>query len=496
MSGSESGNDSVDSMEKIKEHEELLSFQLRARLALINFDMIWRVMPKLQWRHSGTDYIAPNGENLGSSKTAMETLDTCALSCLGLGASNIHAPDNHERGIMRMYMNSSTEIETGQQMELHMKWRKDLLTEIFHMCKKSGKPLPCFFFDEEDEKHEQKEYKSDDDDNGDDDSSRTKKIPATRSKHRNTRSMTSNERGTGEYLDNKTRQTKKKDLGEDYARIAKDDGMEDHDDDKNTANATSGSKESLKWPRPSDCVEWNQKMTYKQNKAKDNDMKRRKRYLEMQSVKWRFLLGTNHSLLLYGFGSKQELLNDFSLQLRPHGDVLTICGFDPNVNIGQILDIMVQLFLNGVEPSNSIQLLVDNPNDDKSNENDTLYDMDDMYCSPPLLSKVAKRAKSIGQAIGAQHTKPIYLIIHNIDGGAMMNDDTQRALALLLVNSTVVDHDGVKRRDRGRVIRLVASMDHVDAPIALWDVETQSNFSWVSIWFAVIHNTNWFHLDD
>ncbi len=486
MSDSESKNESVDSGDKIKEHEELLSFQLRGRLALINFDMIWRVMPKLKWRHSGTDYISPNGENMGSSKTAMETLDAFALSCLGLGASNIHARDDHGH---------TTASQSAQQMDLHKKWRKELLTEVFYMCKKSGKPLPCFYFDDEDDEQEEKEYKSDEDGDEDDEASslsksgKKKKLPATRSVRRNTRSMTANERGTGEYLDNKTRQTKKKDKGDDYVRIAKDDDMDDQDNDNNTANATSGPpKENLKWPNPSDCVERNQRMTHNEKKeTKDNDAKWRKRYLEMHSVKWRFLLGTNHSLLLYGFGSKQELMNDFALQLRPHGDVLTICGFDPNVNVGQILDIMVQLFLNGVEPSDSMQLLEDNPcsdnSIDNSNENDVLYDMDDIYCSPPLLSKVAKRAKSIGQAIGAQCTKPVYLVIHNIDGGSMMNDDTQRALALLLVNSTVVDHDGVKRRDRGRVIRLMASMDHVDAPIALWDVETQSNFSWVSFCF-------------
>jgi len=67
---------------------------------------------------------------------------------------------------------------------------------------------------------------------------------------------------------------------------------------------------------------------------------------------WSFLLNANHSLLLYGFGSKRKLLNDFAKEtLSVEGDVISIDGFDRECSVDQILDVLVYGFLNGEEPS-------------------------------------------------------------------------------------------------------------------------------------------------
>ena len=157
---------------------------------------------------------------------------------------------------------------------------------------------------------------------------------------------------------------------------------------------------------------------------------------------WKFLLSTNHSLLLYGFGSKQSVLNDFwKTCLEPVGDVLSIDGFDRSIHVNDILDLMVEIYLTNKEPDMT-----------STNTN--------------------KRAMAIGKAISTvqlERKRPLYLVIHNIDG--FRNREAQHALSLLLTHSTL--------RDKVRTIRLVTSVDHVSSSALLWDPETTFNFDFI-----------------
>ena len=55
----------------------------------------------------------------------------------------------------------------------------------------------------------------------------------------------------------------------------------------------------------------------------------------MCAPEWTFLLSTNHSLILYGFGSKRDLLNDFAKrELSIRGIVLVMIGYDSDISIG------------------------------------------------------------------------------------------------------------------------------------------------------------------
>ena len=395
--------------------DALLSFQLRGRLSEIHFPLIWNIMPELGWKYDTSgEYIAPNGANLGSSKAAMEKLDVWALQCL------------------RFRIEMKEQRVEDELFKGFREIRKDLLTAIFDKCMKEGKPVPCFYFDEDDK------IADDDDDDDDDDASKQgskAKRETSVAKHHFV-SATANEIGTEEYFSKRT-QTKKNE------------------------KATR-----LKWPNPQDCVD----AIRSESQADQIDgSKVVERYPE-----WKFLLSTNHSLLLYGFGSKQMLLNDFaSKELSPDGDVLSLNGFDPDVNISQVLDILVQLFLNGVEPSPipQIQISADGNVDDIG-----------MIRTPHrLTSSIVQRAISIARILGARHPKPIYLVIHNIDGVGLRSDDAQRALSSLVINSNTVDGSKSGAPFEGcRVLRIVASVDQVDAPIFLWDVETMNNYSWVS----------------
>ncbi len=118
-----------------------------------------------------------------------------------------------------------------------------------------------------------------------------------------------------------------------------------------------------------------------------------------------------------------------------------------DVTISGILDSLVIGFLNGKEPS--------------------------LECDQQLFSashRLVKRAQCIARKLAAG-SNSLYIILHNIDGIGLRNAVAQSSLATLVVYGMV---DNVRR------IRLVASMDHVNAAAFLWDARTNAGFSWVS----------------
>jgi origin recognition complex subunit 2 len=179
---------------------------------------------------------------------------------------------------------------------------------------------------------------------------------------------------------------------------------------------------------------------------------------------WRFLLSTNHSLLLFGAGSKRMLLNEFCQEeLYKEGYALIINGYDPDVKIQGILDLLVRLFLDGKEPDSTSAIPPedgDAPVLGRSN--------------PWRADAIVERAIAVGRSIAYAATEtltPVFLCIHNLEGEGLRNTLAQEALSSLLVNSTVAN--GVAS------IRLVASVDHVDASMVLWSVATSANFGWI-----------------
>ena len=437
-------------------------------------------MPSLKWKYKSTGmrYLAPNGVDLGTAKEAMEQLDFCALEHLRFRNDlNGHAQHAHLGSNAQSINNDNAGNETERDQALlafqELKIiRKELLTAIFHKCRESDEPIPCFYFDDVDDKA----YDTEDED--EDEHMDNKPLPSvTRSSSRTTRasavrdagrSATANEKGTEIYLGSKKNTNISKKLQQ----------QQQQQQQQQESKGSIVGEGKLNWPSARDCVKAVKAMSQKDDSRAQSQSSTREKcsqYAEQHGAEWKFLLNTNHSLLFHGVGSKKRLLNNFvDSELRMHGDVLTLNGYDPNINIAQILDILVTLFLNGVEPSPVpiIQVAAENRE----------CGIGLLRTPNQLTSHVVRRAIAIAKALGDRHPRPIYLVIHNIDGVGLRNEDAQRALSVLVVHSNIPDcakRDEILVEDR-RIVRIAASLDHVDVPIIMWDIETMNNYSWVS----------------
>jgi origin recognition complex subunit 2 len=183
---------------------------------------------------------------------------------------------------------------------------------------------------------------------------------------------------------------------------------------------------------------------------------------------WRFLTATNQSLMLYGVGSKQSLLNKFvEVELKPDGDVLVINGYDKDVAIEPILDLIVHKWLNGRVPPMDVHDTHLLQHQGSVLTNGLTYPRH----GDPL---VVQKAIAIGQALSPlvlKTLRPLYVVIHNIDGVGLRNHTAQEALAALVYHSqTAVSGQNA--------LRLVASVDHVNGPLLLWDSTLYASFQW------------------
>jgi hypothetical protein len=186
--------------------------------------------------------------------------------------------------------------------------------------------------------------------------------------------------------------------------------------------------------------------------------------LERNFDDWRFLLTTNHNLLVFGAGSKEKMLHSFGQKsLTEEGYVLLIDGFAKDVSVTAILDLFVKLFLDGEEPEPSDAV----PQDDCEV---SVADISNPWRAHPLVERAINISRAI--AYDAMETlEPIFLVIHNIEGEGLRTDASQEALAALFVNSRVANGTAS--------IRLVASIDDVDCSYKLWRLPVMASFSWI-----------------
>jgi hypothetical protein len=198
---------------------------------------------------------------------------------------------------------------------------------------------------------------------------------------------------------------------------------------------------------------------------------------------WHFACcSLNHSLLFYGVGSKRVLLNSFADEvLEKDGDVLTLEGFDKDVTIEAILDLLVNHWLGGQEPTThpygvffvggggvGVGVGVGVGGQEEEEEHGS-----QVY--PSTLT--AQRAMAIAKALARQvenTLRPIYLVLHNIDGVGLRNPTAQETLSVLVHCSRVT-----MCSRKLNAVRLVASVDHVNGPAMLWDSLTCQRFRWV-----------------
>lgn len=133
---------------------------------------------------------------------------------------------------------------------------------------------------------------------------------------------------------------------------------------------------------------------------------------------WMVILNEGFSLLLYGLGSKRNILGQFQKELlEAKYPVLVVNGYFPSLTIKDILDSIYVDLLEHKEGSNNIFETVDLIKDD----------------------------------FERMPNSHLYLIVHNIEGEMLRNNKSQNLLAALADIPNV---------------HLIASIDHINTPLS------------------------------
>lgn len=158
-----------------------------------------------------------------------------------------------------------------------------------------------------------------------------------------------------------------------------------------------------------------------------NEKEQLRLHSEEQFPKWLFYLRQGFSLLLYGFGSKRQLLQSFAVSSLTDAGVLAVTGQSPGLTAKQVL----------IKAASMLQRV-------------SLAELKGCT-SETILQRIAKAQAKL------------YIVLHNIEGSALRSSEAQGLLAELSALPN---------------ISLVASMDHVNTPL-LWDKQMAARFDWL-----------------
>ena len=132
--------------------------------------------------------------------------------------------------------------------------------------------------------------------------------------------------------------------------------------------------------------------------------------------KWLYILNEGYNILLYGLGSKRQLLQSFHRSILSEQTVLVINGFFPSLTLKDILDSITNDILDaGISPGNPHE----------------------------AVDMIEEEFALIPQT-------HLYLIVHNLDGAMLRNAKAQSILARLAKIPN---------------IHMLASVDHINTPL-------------------------------
>lgn len=137
--------------------------------------------------------------------------------------------------------------------------------------------------------------------------------------------------------------------------------------------------------------------------------------IKKQFPKWLLVLNEGFNIMLYGLGSKRNILTEFYNCELMNEDVVIVNGFFPSLTIKDILDSILEILELTISSSNTHEIV----------------DFVEAHL----------KQKKYGH---------LYLIVHNIDGPMLRNNKSQNVLARLA------------KLDK---IHLLASIDHLNAPL-------------------------------
>uniref|UniRef100_A0A915DZM4 Origin recognition complex subunit 2 n=1 Tax=Ditylenchus dipsaci TaxID=166011 RepID=A0A915DZM4_9BILA len=143
------------------------------------------------------------------------------------------------------------------------------------------------------------------------------------------------------------------------------------------------------------------------------------------------------NLLIYGVGSKRELLEHFGQHALAEFNHVICDGFDPRVNVRSIFDYVVLQFA----------------------------------LESTLIRKESLRdwALRIEKEVD-EKSLTFYILLNNIDGRALRDPIQQEALSILA---------------RSNHVHLIATIDHVNGTM-LWDQKTRDSFNWLLVPFSTM----------
>ncbi|KAH8950069.1 hypothetical protein BDL97_10G064700 [Sphagnum fallax] len=165
--------------------------------------------------------------------------------------------------------------------------------------------------------------------------------------------------------------------------------------------------------------------------------------------KWKFQLSCGFGLLLYGFGSKKTLLEDFANSALVDGAAIVVNGYLPSVNIKHVVFTIANILW---ETKKKMK---------KKKQSASAKQKKTNGCTHPLSSNSLEDLLAF--LTDDEELAPVYVIVHNIDGPGVRDDDTQLTLASVAGS---------------RHVRFLASIDNVNAPL-LWDKQMAcTQFKW------------------
>ncbi|MED6107093.1 Origin recognition complex subunit 2 [Stylosanthes scabra] len=162
---------------------------------------------------------------------------------------------------------------------------------------------------------------------------------------------------------------------------------------------------------------------------------------------WVLALRSGFSLLMYGFGSKKALIEDFASTALTEYSVVVINGYLQTINLKQVLITLAELLHDQVKAKR------------KASSRDL------PKSQQPFNSQSIEDLLTFMDEAEIEEDSFICVIIHNIDGPGLRDFETQQYLARLAACTHIC---------------MVASMDHVNAPL-YWDksmTHTQFNWCW------------------
>ena len=156
---------------------------------------------------------------------------------------------------------------------------------------------------------------------------------------------------------------------------------------------------------------------------------------------WLFQMSAGFNVILYGLGSKRELIDGFRNKKLADSTHLVVNGYFPGLTMKQVLhtlscDLLSQVgtFKNHSEHAKSIcRALEENQGEEE------------------------------GEGQGDGCVKEVFLVVHNIDGPSLRSEKAQTPLSILAQSPHV---------------HVLASIDHINASL-VWDQGRLSRFNWL-----------------